>query len=282
MSSGTSSHTSSPRKPREPCSNTAANCHSDRNDNCVQLFCKRCCVASTAACRTASHNEPSRYVVNSFTVHTSSSTSTAPSTATSSTLSVLSASLPATLSTPTSLSLAKPYARPGDPSYAVKLQAGSFKFELSGENQAAAYKKARAQTVEAFWWAKDHDPAEAFSVVALHFPLFHPKDSPLIIQFVAHLPPPSNVFIQLNGVEALSSIGEATTLLPPTAASGGSGGLIPLPESNQGFPLDSHEWQTRTVRYWVSFPASELLRRGQIGRRRKITIEEKQREEPSL
>ncbi|KAJ7688036.1 hypothetical protein B0H17DRAFT_1135877 [Mycena rosella] len=155
MSSGASSGTSSsPGKPWEPCSNTTANCHSDRNGNCVQLFCP---------------------------------------TGSPSTLSALSALLPATPATPstlTSFTLAKPYARPVDPSYAAKLQAGGF--ELSGANQAASYKKARAQTIEAFWWAKissiqDHEPAEAFSVVALHFPLFHPKDSPLIVQFVGEL-----------------------------------------------------------------------------------------------
>ncbi|KAJ7691273.1 hypothetical protein B0H17DRAFT_1133803 [Mycena rosella] len=161
---------SSPRKPREPCSNTMANCHSDRNGACMQLFCKLCCVASSVVCKAPSHNEAARYVINSFTVRTPT-TSGSPSPLPA--LLALVLATPTTPTTTTPLTLTRPYARPVDPSYATKLQAGGF--QLNGANQAAAYKKAKAQTVEAFWWAKVCD-ALRFYLLLNRFTL----DRPLI------------------------------------------------------------------------------------------------------
>ncbi|KAJ6447801.1 hypothetical protein DFH09DRAFT_1118950 [Mycena vulgaris] len=117
------------------------------------------------------HNGPDRVVLNSFTVSgqpLSSPTTSVPSGSSPSVISVV----------PT-----KAYARPVDPSYATKVGTGTFEIN-SASNQAAAYKKARAHTIEAHWWAKDHEPAEVFSVHAPHFPLFHPQHCSPMINFV--------------------------------------------------------------------------------------------------
>ncbi|KAJ6621197.1 hypothetical protein B0H10DRAFT_1945559 [Mycena sp. CBHHK59/15] len=47
-----------------------------------------------------------------------------------------------------------------------------------------AYRKAKAFQIEVNWWKQDHQPAETFAVSAPFFPLFHPKDSPLIVALV--------------------------------------------------------------------------------------------------
>ncbi|KAJ7492054.1 hypothetical protein FB451DRAFT_1165233 [Mycena latifolia] len=163
----------SSRRPRVSCAN--APCQASGNAGCVQGFCKSCCVATSTRCNAAQHNEPTHFILNSFTVTASppSLTSTSASTASAQTLGrALAAVIPA-----------KAYACPVDPSYAAKVLAGGFEVNAAA-NQAAIYKKAQAHTVEVYWWAKNNEPAEAFSVSVASFPFFHPKDSAPIVAFV--------------------------------------------------------------------------------------------------
>jgi hypothetical protein len=94
-----------------------------------------------------------------------------------------------------------------DPLYALKLTKGDFEVDTTGN----PYKNAKARTVEVHWFFKvcaivsflfifvltghqDGEEAELFSVIASHFPLFHPRDSPPIVAFVGEVNTHSYVY----------------------------------------------------------------------------------------
>ncbi|KAJ7095412.1 hypothetical protein B0H15DRAFT_798620 [Mycena belliarum] len=132
----TSTPTSSSRQPRLPCKNQP--CQAAGNANCVQLYCKKCCLTSPTHCGAPQHNQPTQFVLNSFTVVSSPLAGTATTPSTPQRAPVLDAQV---------------YAKPVDPSYAAKLIAGDFKMN-GAANHAAIYKKAQAHTIEVYWWAK--------------------------------------------------------------------------------------------------------------------------------
>ncbi|KAJ7779534.1 hypothetical protein B0H14DRAFT_325233 [Mycena olivaceomarginata] len=182
------SPTSRPRASRLPClgpdCRQRGNNHApqSRHSACVQQFCKGCCRATPMNCPAPRHNMPSQTVLNSVTVvHTPiASTPAVPS----------SSSSTPTTPTPVPIHPANPYGRMIDPSYALKLTKGDFEVDTTGN----PYKNAKARTVEVHWFFKDGEEAELFSVIASHFPLFHPRDSPPIVAFVGEVNTHSYVY----------------------------------------------------------------------------------------
>ncbi|KAJ7710169.1 hypothetical protein B0H16DRAFT_1480739 [Mycena metata] len=156
------------RRPLQECGNPT--CKSARHSQCVQLFCKNCCRLSPRSCSAPGHKFSQMAPLNSFTV---GPPTPGPSTPRASSLS----------SSPNSVPPSRAYARPVDPSYAAKITTDDFPVHTPS-NQIAAYKKATTHTLEVQWWIKDDVAAEVFLVAAPNFPFFHPRDAPVIVDFL--------------------------------------------------------------------------------------------------
>ncbi|KAJ7780345.1 hypothetical protein B0H14DRAFT_2961425 [Mycena olivaceomarginata] len=176
------SPTSCPRASQLPC--LGPDCRQRGNNHAPQSRHSACGAARATPmnCPAPRHNMPSQAVLNSVTVvHTPiASTPAVPSSSSS------------TPTTPTSVPIhpANPYGRTINPSYALKLTKGDFEVDTTGN----PYKNAKARTVEVHWFFKDGEEAELFSVIASHFPLFHPRDSPPIVAFVGEVNTHSYVY----------------------------------------------------------------------------------------
>ncbi|KAJ7116820.1 hypothetical protein C8R43DRAFT_1112902 [Mycena crocata] len=165
-----------PRKKKQPCTNTAClqgGRSGHLHSQCISHLCKVCCQLTGIHCPAPRHNEPVTSALNSFTVVPRlPSTQVTLTSSTPSTPSI--PSIPSTsYSTQIPFTYERPLAKAIDPSYAAKTLRGDHDPTFHDPTLRNTYRRDTPLTI--YWWIQDDTEAVTLKVSAPAYPWFDPK-----------------------------------------------------------------------------------------------------------